>query len=102
MFTPCLSQQPSLLVKSCLLGFPPSLSPHHKSLFPQEDPAALRGGAPAPPPGNPLPPAAARTGLRWCLPRCCTAILEQKDQNVMTYGRQKGCQPLHISKKCHL
>lgn len=42
------------------------------------------------------------TGQRWWLPRCCTAILSQKDQNVMTYSRQKGHRPLHISKRCHL
>lgn len=63
----------------CLLGFPPSLSPHYKSLFPQEKPAAFQKDASAPLTGSPLPPAAARTGQRWWLPCCCTAILFQND-----------------------
>lgn len=78
--------------------FIPSLQ---KSLPPGT--ATPRGGTSVRSPARKSPGTTpAWTGQRWWLPRCCTAILSQKDQNVMTYSRQKGHRPPHISKRCHL
>lgn len=54
MFVLCLSQQCPLLIRSCLLRFPLSLSPHYRSLSPQEQPPPGEARPSAPLPGNPL------------------------------------------------